>query len=418
MVGRAPRPGAANSAFPDCSRTPHPARSGVQRSSCVGRKRLGRGRRRVDRDGGRGPGGAPAAALRWRKLHGRPPVTGAQPARAARVGQARGPQLIDDLEHLLVVGAARRTARRPNELHVAGDRGDLPERRCRWHPGGARRSRPTAAACCRPPRRARQPADGGGARRPPNACRAGPPGRPRSTAPRYRVRAARTLAGDNAASPIRWRRSADAPTNRPRASQSRRWRVHVCSSAVRNRSASKTSSADSVRYSVRPSNRRTTIRRRQRGQRRVLVGGGSSTVPQFGHATTAGATGAGSVYRRFDDRRRDQEDRPRPGSRRPCPGQGAGAGTRSRHLNSSGHGLRRESLAGSPVPGRRCPDPWSAQVTPRSCGGKPAPGIDHDVRIRRARPRRLRAASRRRSWSSGAWPPWPGAAPARSVPSK
>ena len=81
------------------------------------------------RVGRRGSRGTATPTLCRRVAHRRPPIAGAQTARAASMGQARCAQFVGDPEDPLVVGATGGAARRPDQLGFARDRGESPERR-------------------------------------------------------------------------------------------------------------------------------------------------------------------------------------------------------------------------------------------------------------------------------------------------
>ena len=114
----------------------------------------------------------------------------------------------------------------------------------------------------------------------------------RSAAARYRSFEAETAASDGGTAPSRatWLTGADTPL--ARASQRRRSPIQMLSLDSRSRSESKTSRASLVRRTSRPSTRRTTIGRRQRGHRRPRPGAGSRSVAQYGQA--AGPPGPGA----------------------------------------------------------------------------------------------------------------------------
>ena len=65
----------------------------------------------------------------------------------------------------------------------------------------------------------------------------------------------------------------------------------LSSTATRCRSRTKISTASAVRRTERPSMRRTTIGRRQLGQRRLRAGGGSITAAQYGHPCSETSAG-------------------------------------------------------------------------------------------------------------------------------
>ena len=268
----------------------------------------------------RGPRPAP---LRPRAVHGRPPVAGAQAARAAGVRQARRAQLVGDPEDPLVVGPAGRAAGRPDELRLARQLGDLPERGRHALAVEGHQLVGRWQACRRLPRRARPPAGGGSAPLRPSACRAGPPGRPAPRRP-----------GRGPGRPRPTRRSAAAPPGGVDGRPERRTTAPGGASAAAraSRSARRAHAGARTRRSRRPPRSGRSPDRPGDGRR---SGAGSSGTVASGPAEDRGrrrSSGRRPRGRARAPRAAAWAPRPPPASRparRRCPGPEATEGTRS-----------------------------------------------------------------------------------------